>query len=45
MRVEATFAVDDRLLGGTVVRFGSKVYDGSLATQLRSLDRAMAGAA
>ena len=44
-RVEATFAVDGNLLGGTVVRLGSKLYDGSLATQLRSLDRAMAGAA
>ena len=44
-RVEATFAVDRNLLGGTVVRLGSKLYDGSLATQLRSLDRAMAGAA
>ncbi len=43
-RVEATFAVDGELLGGTIVRLGSKIYDGSLATQLRSLDRAMAGA-
>lgn len=42
-RVQANFAIDDKLLGGTVVRVGSRVYDGSLARQLRSLSRAMAG--
>ncbi len=43
-RVVASFEIDDALLGGTVVRLGSRLYDGSLATQLRSLNRAMTGA-
>ncbi len=43
--VEAEFHTDDSLLGGSVVRVGGKVYDGSLRAQLAALDRAMAGEA
>ena len=42
-RIEADYRVDEALLGGIVVRAGSTLYDGSLASQLRALDRAMAG--
>ncbi len=41
--VEADFAADESLLGGSVVRVGGKVYDGSLRSQLAALDRAMTG--
>jgi F-type H+-transporting ATPase subunit delta len=41
--VEADFEADETLLGGSVVRVGGKVYDGSLRSQLARLDRAMAG--
>jgi F-type H+-transporting ATPase subunit delta len=41
--VEADFEADESLLGGSVVRVGGKVYDGSLRSQLAALDRAMAG--
>lgn len=41
--VEAEFHIDESLLGGSVVRVGGKVYDGSLRSQLAALDRAMAG--
>jgi F-type H+-transporting ATPase subunit delta len=41
--VEADFESDESLLGGSVVRVGGKVYDGSLRSQLAALDRAMAG--
>jgi F-type H+-transporting ATPase subunit delta len=41
--VEAEFEADESLLGGSVVRVGGKVYDGSLRSQLAALDRAMAG--
>jgi len=41
--VEAEFHADESLLGGSVVRVGGKVYDGSLRSQLAVLDRAMAG--
>jgi F-type H+-transporting ATPase subunit delta len=41
-KVEAEFAVDEDLLGGSVVRHGTRVYDGSLRARLRSLGRAMA---
>ena len=43
--VEAEFHADESLLGGSVVRVGGKVYDGSLRAQLAVLDRAMAGEA
>lgn len=41
--IQASFDVDESLLGGAVVRVGSKVYDGSLSSQLQVLDRAMSG--
>lgn len=41
--IQASFVIDESLLGGAVVRIGSKVYDGSLSSQLQVLDRAMAG--
>jgi F-type H+-transporting ATPase subunit delta len=43
--VEAEFHADESLLGGSIVRVGGKVYDGSLRSQLAALDRAMAGEA
>ena len=41
-RVQARFEVDPSLLGGTVVRHGSMLYDGSLRAQLKALDRTLA---
>ena len=41
--IHATFHLDETLLGGVVVRVGSKLYDGSLSSQLQVLDRAMSG--
>ena len=38
-------AVDPRLLGGLVVRLGSRMIDASLRTKLRQLELAMRGAA
>jgi len=36
-RVEATFKLDQSILGGTVVRIGSTVYDGSVRGRLERL--------
>jgi F-type H+-transporting ATPase subunit delta len=36
-RVRATYSEDSSLLGGVVVRIGSKVYDGSIRAQLERL--------
>jgi F-type H+-transporting ATPase subunit delta len=36
-RARCEFAVEDRLLGGAVVRIGSSIYDGSLQGQLETL--------
>jgi F-type H+-transporting ATPase subunit delta len=36
-RIEATFKLDDSILGGTVVRIGSTVYDGSVRGRLARL--------
>jgi F-type H+-transporting ATPase subunit delta len=41
--IHASFQLDETLLGGVVVRVGSKLYDGSLSSQLQMLDRAMSG--
>lgn len=41
--IHASFQLDETLLGGVVVRVGSKLYDGSLSSQLQVLDRAMSG--
>ncbi len=41
-RVRTTWLVDESLLGGVVTRVGSKVYDGSIKSQLMGLRRKMA---
>jgi F-type H+-transporting ATPase subunit delta len=40
-RVEASFKVDASILGGTVVRIGSTVYDGSVKGRLERLKEAL----
>jgi len=42
-RVEASFKLDESILGGTVVRIGSTVYDGSLRGRLDRLKTAISG--
>lgn len=42
-RVRASYRVDPSLLGGSVVQVGSTLYDGSLLTGLRWLERTLAG--
>jgi F-type H+-transporting ATPase subunit delta len=42
-QVLAGFAVDPALIGGATVRHGSQVFDGSIRSQLRALDRAISG--
>ena len=42
--VRLTMKVDPDLLGGAVTRVGSRIYDGSLRTQLQSLHRRLARA-
>jgi F-type H+-transporting ATPase subunit delta len=41
-QVEATFKLDRNILGGTVVRIGSTVYDGSVRGRLERLREALA---
>ena len=36
-RIEASFELDKSILGGTVVRIGSTVYDGSVRGRLERL--------
>jgi F-type H+-transporting ATPase subunit delta len=43
-RVRATYREDATLLGGAVVRIGSKVYDGSIRTQLQQLKQKLVNA-
>ena len=43
--VKGGFEVDPALLGGVVVRHGSTVFDGSIRSQLRALNRAISGEA
>jgi F-type H+-transporting ATPase subunit delta len=40
-RIEATFKLDDSIIGGTVVRIGSTVYDGSVRGRLERLKEAL----
>lgn len=40
-KVEATFKLDKEILGGTVVRIGSTVYDGSVRGRLERLREAL----
>jgi F-type H+-transporting ATPase subunit delta len=42
-RVEASFKLDASILGGTVVRLGSTVYDGSVRGRLDRLKQALVG--
>ena len=44
-QVVPTVAVDPELLGGIVVEVGSKVYDGSVRTQLERLAKELGGTA
>ena len=40
-RIEASFTLDESILGGTVVRIGSTVYDGSVRGRLERLKEAL----
>jgi F-type H+-transporting ATPase subunit delta len=40
-RIQATFKLDESILGGTVVRIGSTVYDGSVRGRLARLKEAL----
>jgi F-type H+-transporting ATPase subunit delta len=42
-RVEASFKLDAAILGGTVVRIGSTVYDGSVRGRLDRLKAVISG--
>lgn len=42
-RVNLTFDVDEKLIGGVVTRIGSTVYDGSVKTQLEELKQQLIG--
>ena len=42
-RIEASFKLDESILGGTVVRIGSTVYDGSLRGRLERLKTVISG--
>lgn len=42
-RVEARYALDETLIGGTVVRIGSTIYDGSVRQQLSRMREKLAG--
>lgn len=42
-RVDATFKLDASILGGTIVRIGSTVYDGSVRGRLERLRAELAG--
>lgn len=44
-KVQVELSVDPSLLGGLVVRVGSRMVDTSLRTQLQKLETAMKGAA
>jgi len=40
-RIEPTFKLDESIIGGTVVRIGSTVYDGSVRGRLERLKEAL----
>ena len=42
-KVRLTFATDQELIGGVIVRMGSTVYDGSVRNQLDQVERQLAG--
>jgi F-type H+-transporting ATPase subunit delta len=41
--VRLTFAIDEELIGGMIVRIGSTIYDGSVRNQLYQVERQLAG--
>jgi F-type H+-transporting ATPase subunit delta len=42
-KVRLTFATDQELIGGLIVRIGSTIYDGSVRNQLDQVGRQLAG--
>jgi F-type H+-transporting ATPase subunit delta len=42
-KVRLTFATDEELIGGMIVRIGSTIYDGSVRNQLYQVERQLAG--
>jgi F-type H+-transporting ATPase subunit delta len=42
-KVRLTFATDQGLIGGVIVRIGSTIYDGSVRNQLQQVERQLAG--
>jgi F-type H+-transporting ATPase subunit delta len=40
-KIQASFKIDQSILGGTVVRIGSTVYDGSVRGRLERLKEAL----
>jgi F-type H+-transporting ATPase subunit delta len=43
MKIAASYAVDEALVGGAVVKIGSVIYDGSVKEQLRRMQEKLAG--
>jgi F-type H+-transporting ATPase subunit delta len=41
--VRLDFTTDDSLIGGIVTRVGSTVYDGSIKTQLKQIEKTLGG--
>jgi F-type H+-transporting ATPase subunit delta len=42
-KVRLTFATDQELIGGMIIRIGSTIYDGSVRSQLQQVERQLAG--
>ena len=43
--VRLDFSIDDSLIGGIVTRIGSTIYDGSIKTQLKEMEKVLSGQA
>lgn len=43
--VRLDFSIDDSLIGGIVTRVGSTIYDGSIKTQLKEMEKVLSGQA
>ena len=41
--VKLDFSIDDSLIGGIVTRVGSTIYDGSIKTQLKEMEKVLSG--
>lgn len=41
--VRLDFSIDDSLIGGIVTRVGSTIYDGSIKTQLKEMEKVLGG--